>query len=361
MEIKLREQLDNNFYLRGLFIIVSSVIAVVFLKELSNIFIPVFLAIFFAFLMGPLITFLDSKNVPNFVSLILAIIFVTVALFILGTVVYAAISSFAAEFPKYQDKLILAFEHTMSQLKIPVEDAQYFFQNRINWFKVADKISLQNIITSTMGSFLDFIISLIIMILLMMFMIAERKNIAERLEAVLKRKESKMRPNIVAEIQKKIQTYVSRKTLISLGTAVFAMIIASIFKLDFIIIIGLLTFILNFIPSIGSIIATIFPLLISLLQYGFGGNFMLLSILLISSQFLFGNILDPRFVGQGLKLSPLFIIISLFFWNWLWGPIGMILCVPIQSIIALILQYSGGSLTVRAIMGETVPMEDVES
>jgi predicted PurR-regulated permease PerM len=136
------------------------------------------------------------------------------------------------------------------------------------------------------------------------------------------------------------------------------MIIASIFKLDFIIIIGLLTFILNFIPSIGSIIATIFPLLISLLQYGFGGNFMLLTILLGSSQFFFGNILDPRYVGQGLKLSPLFIIISLFFWNWLWGPIGMILCVPLQSIIGLILQYSGGSLTIRAMMGETVPEKD---
>jgi predicted PurR-regulated permease PerM len=83
-----------------------------------------------------------------------------------------------------------------------------------------------------------------------------------------------------------------------------------------------------------------------------------MSALLISSQFLFGNVLDPRYLGQGLKLSPLFIIVSLFFWNWLWGPIGMILCVPIQSIIALVLKYSGGAFTVRAIMGETI--EDAE-
>lgn len=360
MRIKLRDQFDSNFYLRGILISISFVIAVFFLKELSNIFIPVFLAIFFTFLMGPLITILDRKKVPNFVSMLLALIFVAVILFVIGTVVYASIASFVAEFPKYQDKLIVGFENTISQFKIPLEDAQYFFKNRINWFELADKISLQRIVTSTMGSFLDFIVSLVIMILLMMFMLAERKNIAERLKAVLKGKNSKIKPDIVLQIQKKIQTYVSRKTLISLGTAISAMVIGAIFKLDFIIIIGLLTFILNFIPSIGSIIATIFPLLISLLQYGFGGNFLLLSILLISSQFLFGNVLDPRFVGQGLQLSPLFIIISLFFWNWLWGPIGMILCMPLQSIIALILQYSGGSLTIRAILGEIVPEEEEE-
>ena len=243
----------------------------------------------------------------------------------------------------------------MTQLKIPIEDAQYFFRDKVNWLEIADRISLQSMITSTMGSFLDFIVSLLLMILLMMFMVAERKNLIERLESLLRHYKSAIQPGIVKEIQKKIQTYISRKTVISLGTAISAMIIMSSFKLDFVIIIGVLTFILNFIPSIGSIIATVFPILVYLLQYGFDGNFLLMSILLISSQTLFGNILDPRYLGQGLKLSPLFIIVSLFFWNWLWGPIGMILCVPLQSILALILQNAGGSYPIRALMGDTLP------
>jgi predicted PurR-regulated permease PerM len=165
------------------------------------------------------------------------------------------------------------------------------------------------------------------------------------------------RPEIIREIKKKVQTFISRKTIISLGTAVSAMVIASFFKLDFIIVIGLITFLLNFIPSIGSIIATVFPMLIYLLQFGFDGKFFLVSGLLIGSQFLFGNVLDPRYLGHGLKLSPLFIIVSLFFWYWVWGPIGMIICVPLQSIIALILQYTGGSYVIRAIMGETLPTD----
>ncbi|MDZ7797375.1 MAG: AI-2E family transporter [Candidatus Marinimicrobia bacterium] len=210
-----------------------------------------------------------------------------------------------------------------------------------------------------MGSFLDFIASVVLVILLLLFIIAERKSLEERLEAVILNYKTKKRPEIISEIKKKIQTFISRKTIISLGTAISAMIIASFFKLDFIIVIGLITFLLNFIPSIGSFIATIFPVLIYLLQFGFDSKFILLAILLTASQFLFGNVLDPRFLGHGLKLSPLFIVVSLFFWFWLWGPIGMIICVPLQSIIALILQYTGGSFILRAIMGEKLPTDRV--
>lgn len=357
MTAKLKDQFKENRYLRTIVIILIAGLSVFLLKELRNIFIPLFLAIFFAFLFGPIVGFLNRKNVPNFVIMLLLLIIVSVVLFLIGTVVYASISSFAGEFPKYQDKLIITFNNLMSQLKIPVEDAQYFFKDKINWFELADKMSLQSFITSTMGSFLDFIVSLILMILLLMFMVAERKNLNERMEALLIKSKTTIKPGIVKEIQKKIQTYVSRKTVISLGTAVSAMIIGSFFKLDFIIIIGLITFLLNFIPSIGSIIATIFPIGIYLLQFGFNGNFIILSLLLITSQFFFGNVLDPRYLGQGLKLSPLFIIVSLFFWNWLWGPIGMILCVPLQSIIGLILQNTDGAYLIRAVMGETLEEE----
>ena len=361
MTRKLQDQFTLARPLRHLVILLAFAIAVFFLRELRNIFIPLFLAVFFAFLFGPMVTFLSKKKVPDFVIMILLLIIVSVALFLVGTIVYASITSFANEFPKYQDKVIIGFNDFLSQLKIPIEDARYFFRDKVNWLEIADRMSLQTVITSTMGSFLDFIVSLILMILLLMFIVAERKNINERLEGLIRKSRSRFKPGIVTEIQKKIQTYVSRKTVISLGTAVSAMVIMSSFKLDFIVILGVLTFVLNFIPSIGSIIATIFPISIYLLQYGFDGNFVLMSILLVSSQFLFGNVLDPRYLGQGLKLSPLFIIVSLFFWGWLWGPIGMILCVPLQSIIALILQNSGGSFTLRAIMGETLTSEQSSS
>lgn len=356
MDLKQQERMNN--YLRVLAILAGLVIAVIVLKGMRSIFIPLVLAVFIAFLFSPLIRFLNRKKVPNFVIILLLFVIVGGMLFLFGTVVYASISSFVAEFPKYQEKLILSFYDMLSRFKIPMEDAQYFFKDKVNWFELANRISLQRFVTATMGSFVDFIVSLILMILILLFIVTERKSLEQRLEALILRLKGKNRPEIIPEIQKKIQTYIIRKTVISLFTAIFAMIITGIFRLDFIIIIGLITFMLNFIPSIGSIIATFFPMLIYLLQYGFDGKFLLMSLLLTASQFLWGNVIDPRYLGEGLKLSPLFIIISLFFWSWLWGPIGMIICVPLQSIIAMILQYSGGSFIVRAVMGEQLPPED---
>ncbi|MDZ7821893.1 MAG: AI-2E family transporter [Candidatus Marinimicrobia bacterium] len=344
-------------YLRDLLILAGFCIAIFFMRELRHIFIPLVLAVFFAFLFSPITGFLSRKGVPNFLIILLLLVIVSVFLFLVGTVVYASISSFVSEFPKYQERFILAFQDILLQLKIPMEDAEYFFKDKVNWFEIADRIFLQKFITATMGSFFDFIVSVILVVLILLFIIAERKSLEERLEALILNFKTKKRPEIIPEIQKKIQTFISRKTIISLGTAISAMVIASFFKLDFIIVIGLITFLLNFIPSIGSIIATIFPMLIYLLQYGFEGRFILVSALFISSQFLFGNILDPRYLGHGLKLSPLFIIVSLFFWHWLWGPIGMIICVPLQSVIGLILQYTGGSLILRSIMGEKLPTD----
>jgi AI-2 transport protein TqsA len=355
----MNEQNAMNRYLKNLLILAGFCLAVFFMRELRTIIIPLVLAVFFTFMFSPVINFLNNKKLPNILIILFLLIIVSVVLFLLGTIVYASITSFVSEFPKYQEKLVIAFQTIMMQLKIPMEDAQYFFLEKVNWYELANRISLQKFITATMGTFLDFIVSLILVILIMLFIVAERKNLEERMEALMLNYKTKTSPEIIPEIKRKIQTYIFRKTVISFGTAVSAMIIASFFKLDFIIIIGLITFLLNFIPSIGSFIATLFPLLIYLLQYGLDGKFLLISILLTASQFLFGNILDPRYLGQGLKLSPLFIIISLFFWHWLWGPIGMIICVPLQSILALILQYTGGSHLVRAIMGETLPTDRV--
>jgi len=350
-------QSRKDHYLKNILIILGFCLAVFFMRELRHIFIPLVLAVFFAFLFSPVTDFFTRKGVPDFVIILLLLILVSVVLFLIGTVVYASISSFVSEFPKYQERFIIAFQDILTHLKIPMEDAEYFFRDKVNWFEIADRMSLRKFITATMGTFVDFVAALVLMILILLFIIAERNKLAERLEALIVNYKTENRPEIIGEIKKKIQTFISRKTIISLGTAVSAMVIASFFKLDFIIVIGLITFLLNFIPSIGSIIATVFPMLIYLLQFGFDGKFFLVSGLLIGSQFLFGNVLDPRYLGHGLKLSPLFIIVSLFFWHWLWGPIGMIICVPLQSIIALILQYTGGSYVIRALMGETLPTE----
>ncbi len=99
---------------------------------------------------------------------------------------------------------------------------------------------------------------------------------------------------------------------------------------------GFLTFVLNFIPNIGSMIATVCPIIIGLLQYGFGFTVISMAVILLIIQNVIGNIAEPHFLGTRMDLSPVFVLFSLIFWGWIWGIVGMFLAVPISASIKIL-------------------------
>ena len=109
-----------------------------------------------------------------------------------------------------------------------------------------------------------------------------------------------------------------------------------IYGIDFALVWGLLTFILNYIPNIGSLIATIAPILVAFLEFGLGFNTISLAILLLLTQNIFGNFLEPHYLGRQMDLSPVFVLFSLIFWGWIWGIVGMFLAVPIAACIKIL-------------------------
>ena len=141
---------------------------------------------------------------------------------------------------------------------------------------------------------------------------------------------------VIKKIDSQVQRYLAIKTIVSLITGILVTVVLMIFGVDFAIVFGFLTFILNYIPNIGSFIATAFPVAIAAFQFEtFWPAFWLL-IILIAMQMAMGNIVEPRLMGEGLGLSPLVILFFLFFWGWLWGIPGMILAVPLAAIIKIV-------------------------
>jgi len=141
----------------------------------------------------------------------------------------------------------------------------------------------------------------------------------------------------IKKVEFSVARYIGVKTLISFVTGLLSYFVLEIFSVDFPVFWAFLIFVLNYIPAIGSIIATMFPVVFSLLQFGdlFPGIFVLLSIGTI--QFFIGNFLDPKIMGDNVNLSPLVIILSLAFWGTIWGVVGAILSVPITVVIVIIL------------------------
>ena len=143
---------------------------------------------------------------------------------------------------------------------------------------------------------------------------------------------------IVTKINQGINTYILTKTLISLLTGALVTISLWLFNVEFAFIWGLLTFLLNFIPNIGSIIAILFPITFSIVQFN---NYLIviwIAVVLLSIQFLIGNVVEPKIVGKSTGISPVVVLFSLIFWGYVWGILGMVLAVTIAVFIKIILE-----------------------
>jgi AI-2 transport protein TqsA len=146
-----------------------------------------------------------------------------------------------------------------------------------------------------------------------------------------------IRHPVFRQIDRDIRRYLVLKTLISLATGVMFWAILAGFGIELALVFGVVTFILNFIPSIGSIIATALPIPIALVQYDTLGPVLLLLVLLTIVQMVIGNGIDPLLMGQNLNLSPVTVLAALVFWGLLWGVVGMLLAAPLTAILRIVL------------------------
>ena len=305
------------------------------LHILGSILKPFLIALFLSFLFETPINLMRRIKIPKVVAILIILIFTFVFFYLIGLLIYSNVNSFMEEFPvSYEQKFQKFYEDTLDKLKIPEVDLEEYYEN-INWSELLQKFSIPKLLSTSVGSFINFLANLFLILLFMVYILLGREDLLKRIAKAFPQDEQKFL--IVYEnINTGIQRYVATKALISLGTGLSATIILIIFGVDFAWVWGLLTFLLNFIPNIGSIVATLPPILVAIFQ--FGGLFpaVWLALLLISVQITWGNVVEPAVMGRSLNMSPLVVIVSLIFWGFIWGAIGMILAVPISSAIQII-------------------------
>ncbi|MDP8231952.1 MAG: AI-2E family transporter [Candidatus Zophobacter franzmannii] len=314
--------------------IISLAIIVITLRELKGIFIPLAIAGFLVVSFSPL-TKLFKRKTPKILSLLLSVFILLAIAFLFGTLLFASFDGFTLEFPRYEAKLTTILESQIIKWDLPITDVKAYLVNEVDWMGVVNKLSISKVLSNTMGTFVSFSIGLILTLVFFIFLMLERDEISDRISSALSERRNHNFHRVLKNIEKSIQHYIGRKTLISLITSGFGMLFISIFHIDFVIISGVLLFFLNYIPNVGSFVASFFPILICFLQYGFGWQLFAIATALTSIQFVMGNLVEPKVMGNALNLSPITILIALIFWSWVWGPVGMILAVPITSAISL--------------------------
>ena len=191
-------------------------------------------------------------------------------------------------------------------------------------------------VLSSLGPFFSFMANLFLVFIFLIFILSGRGQVKNKIVNYYPKEKSERFITMAQNIDSQIQRYIAIKTLVSIFTGVFAGVVLVIWGLDFAIVFAFLTFILNYIPNIGSFIATAFPVAIAIFQYETIWPAIWICVILITLQQVMGNVVEPRLMGHGLGLSPLVVLFSLFFWGWLWGIPGMILATPMTAIMKIV-------------------------
>lgn len=304
---------------------IAAVIVVIIFKELRYIFIPLCVALLLYFFFNGVVKRLLKLKVPKFFVLFFLLVFIFIMFYFLGVLIYSGVSSFIDNFPAYSDRITAMVTNLFDQLSL-----DKYIEN-IDWTKSIDTSVITKILSTTFGSFATFIGNLLLVLIFLMFMLAGRAALTGRINKAFDPDRADKIKYVINSIEDQVQHYLLIKTFVSFLTALIGGIILVAGRFDFVIFSALLIFVLNFIPNFGSVIATLFPILIGILKFGFDLRVLLVAIGLMVTQFVIGNIVEPMMTGKSLNLSPIVILISLIFWGYVWGIVGMILAVPLTS------------------------------
>ncbi len=320
---------DDKIITFSLLIIVAFIVGVV-LKLAQAVLFPFFLAVFLSLIMSPVLDFFTRHRIPKTLSMIFLILSAFFSLYLLSTLFYSTGKTFAAELPNYGEK-VLAFMDSLQQLIFPSNSLR-----PIEWRQQIDLARIGGILLSSFGPFVSFVSKFFLIFFFLMFILGGRGLTKNKLQNALAPDRSVQVISIIENIDAQVQKYLAIKTVISLITGILCTVVLLLFRVDFAIIFGFFTFLLNYIPTVGSILATFLPVTIALLQFDSVWPAVWIFILLILIQQIMGNLIEPKLMGSGLGLSPLVVLFFLFFWGWLWGLPGMILAVPVAAIIKII-------------------------
>jgi predicted PurR-regulated permease PerM len=155
---------------------------------------------------------------------------------------------------------------------------------------------------------------------------------------------------MLTRIQEDIRTYVWIKTLTSALTGAVSYVVLLVVGVDFAEFWAVVIFLLNYIPTIGSLLGVMFPAVLALVQFSTPVPALVVAGVLGSVQFTIGNLIEPRLMGRSLNLSPLVVILSLVVWGNIWGVVGMFLCVPLTGIIMIVMSYFPGTRPIAILL-----------
>ena len=336
---KIKGSMDGSIVVNlAAFIIIIA--GVVYAKSIIT---PILLAVFISIICAQPISWLEKRKIPRSVALIIVLLGMIILFSGFGFVIGGAISSFSGNLSKYTDSLTTIsndFVASMNDRGWNIKSSQ--LSNLIQPGKILEyTASVLNTLANMVGT--TFLIFLIVI-----FILLEFGSFSIKARAI--RSESNKTIPYFAAITKNIRHYLAIKTLLCLAVGVLIYLALMIIGVDYPLLWALIAALMNYIPNIGSIIATIPTAIFALVQIGTGGALWTIIASMVVHNIL-GNFLEPRIMGRGLGLSTLVVFLSLLFWGFVLGLVGMFLSVPFTMTIKMILEQNEKTEWIALLLG----------
>jgi predicted PurR-regulated permease PerM len=327
---------------RFLVVFAAFVIVVSGLKMAGPLLVPFLLAVFVAMIVSPLLNWLKNFRIPSGVAILLVVILILLVGFVMAAVIGSSITEFRRDIPIYSAKLSAMSEAVQQWLMVRgIEiDAQ-------QWQNSFDPGAVMKLVGSTLASFGNVMTNAVMILLTVIFILAENMGFGEKLRLA---RGNEVSQEWLTKFSDSVHSYLAIKAAISLLTGLIIFSWLWILGVDYAILWGLLAFMLNFIPTVGSFIAAVPAVLLALVQLGILhagltlGGFVLVNLVM-------GNVIEPRWMGRGLNLSPLVVFVSLVLWGWVLGPVGMLLSIPLTIMIKIALENQPESRWISIMLG----------
>jgi AI-2 transport protein TqsA len=336
--------------------VILAVVLVVALRALGPILKPFLIAVFFCILIYPIERLLVRIKIPRVVAYLLIFVTVVAAGYFMGKLISYNVRAFSDELPAYEQTI-----------RSHVERLDGYIQNMdiLKELDFADELNLRDLVASgyfsterlkkiagkSIGSFLSIAASTVVVVLLMIFILLETEHFPARVAYAYGEARSAKILEVAGTIVRDVMKYLTVKTLIAVVTGLLFTGFLWACGVEFFVLWGVLAFVLHFIPYVGSYAAALLPVAMVFIQFSPAAALLMLVVLVII-QLVLGSYVEPRVMGRELKLSPLFIVLALAFWGWVWGIVGVFLAVPITATIKIVMENFSGTRGIARLMSD---------
>jgi len=268
---------------------------------------------------------------PPWLRLAVALGIIGLMMYLFGRMTSQNIAEVTAAAPRYQDNL----KGLLADLSVMLG-----LEQTLDLGRLVGQIEIRDLVPQVAAAVSNLVGQAGLMLVYVLFLLIEQHRFDRKLSAMLPDPErERWVRTLLAKIQSDIQTYLWIKTLTSLLTGAVSYAVLELVGVDYAAFWAVIIFLLNYIPTIGSLLGVAFPAALALVQFGTPVPFLVVVGVLVAVQVVIGNVIEPRMMGRSLNMSPLVVILSLVIWGQMWGVVGMFLCVPLTGMILIVLSY----------------------